>query len=237
MVFQTPDPGSASSFVLIVLAILIMFVGGVFTATQSLGGNARRRAIIAGVGCVAWMVLITAIVKSGFIKEQPMPRLMILFAAINIAAILLALSRVGGWLAAGLPLATLVAFQGFRLPLEFVLHSWAGQGVIPTTMTWTGQNFDIISGLAAVVLAPVVYMNRSLAVGAAWVANVVGLVLLLNVARVAIFSSPLPFAWDVQPPLQLAFHVPYVWIASVCVAGALSGHVILTRALLAQPRT
>jgi hypothetical protein len=48
-----------------------------------------------------------------------------------------------------------------------------------------------------------------------------------------VMSSPLPFAWkDVDPPLQLALHLPYALIVTVCVAGALAGHVVLTRALL-----
>jgi hypothetical protein len=66
----------------------------------------------------------------------------------------------------------------------------------------------------------------------AWFANVVGAFLLLNVMRVALFSSPVPFGWNVTPPLLLAHHLPYALIAPVCVAGALLGHIVLTRALL-----
>lgn len=48
--------------------------------------------------------------------------------------------------------------------------------------------------------------------------------------RVAIMSSPLPFAWGPQPPpLLLALHLPYALIGPVCVGGALFGHVVLTR--------
>jgi hypothetical protein len=44
-------------------------------------------------------------------------------------------------------------------------------------------------------------------------------------------SSPLPFAWGVKPPLQLALYLPYAWIVPICVDGALFGHIVLTRAL------
>ncbi|HLL52759.1 MAG TPA: hypothetical protein VK447_04375, partial [Myxococcaceae bacterium] len=104
------------------------------------------------------------------------------------------------------------------------------QGTIPETMTWSGQNLDIITGAVALLAAPFADKSRA----AAWIANVVGAALLLNVARVATLSSPLPFAWDVEPKLRLVEHLPYAWIGSVCVAGALAGHVILTRALLAR---
>ena len=33
-------------------------------------------------------------------------------------------------------------------------------------------------------------------------------------------------------PLLLPAHLPYAWIVPVCVAGALTGHIVLTRALM-----
>jgi hypothetical protein len=134
---------------------------------------------------------------------------------------------VGRWWATGLPISVLVAFQGFRLPLEIVLHWWVEDGTIPQTMTWTGSNLDVISGIVAIGAAP---FARRRAV--AWLANLVGIVLLANVARVALLSSPVPFGWNVSPPLMLAMHLPYAWIVPICVAGALCGHIVLTRALL-----
>lgn len=72
-------------------------------------------------------------------------------------------------------------------------------------MTWTGSNPDIVSALVAWVAAPFAHKSRAVA----WVANVIGFVLLLNVMRVAMMSSPLPFSWHVQPPLLLGMHLPY----------------------------
>ena len=68
---------------------------------------------------------------------------------------------------------------------------------------------------------------------AAWTGNIIGFALLLNVARVAVLSSPVPFGWhDVSPKLEVAYHLPYALIIPVCVGGALVGHIALTRALL-----
>lgn len=142
---------------------------------------------------------------------------------------LLGLSRLGGWLATACPISLLLAFQGFRLPLELVLHSWVRQGVIPETMTWTGSNWDILSGAAALGLAPLSQRSKA----AAWAGNIFGTVLLLNVGRVAVLSAPVPFGWhEVTPKLLLPYHLPYALIVPVCVGGALAGHIILTRALL-----
>jgi hypothetical protein len=126
-----------------------------------------------------------------------------------------------------------VAFQGFRLPLELVLHSWVLQGVIPGTMTWNGSNWDVFSGIACLGLAPLSPYSKV----AAWAANVIGIVLLVNVGRVAAMSAPVPFGWhDVEPKLLLPYHLPYALIVPVCVGGALAAHVILTRALLRPKR-
>ncbi len=98
-------------------------------------------------------------------------------------------------------------------------------------MTWSGSNPDIVSGLVALAAAPLAVRSRA----AAWTATVVGFALLMNVARVALMSSPLPFSWQVQPPLLLAAHLPYAWIVPVCVAAALAAHLVTFRALLSRP--
>ena len=233
MTFTPPSFPSTLAFLGIVSAVLAAIVAGVSAASRRLGGPPTRRAGMTALALGVWLAGTSAIVASGALAAAPMPRIPLFFAAINLAAVAAALSPVGRWLAAGLPLAALVAFQGFRLPLELVLHSWALQGTIPETMTWTGSNYDIVSGIVAIAAAP--FASRSRAT--AWAANIVGLTLLVNVGRVAMLSSPLPFAWpDVSPPLQLVLYLPYAWIGPVCVAGALAGHIVLTRALLMPSR-
>ncbi len=51
-------------------------------------------------------------------------------------------------------------------------------------MTWSGQNFDIISGVAALLFLPFINRRRSLA----WIPNTIGLLLLINVIRVVVSS-------------------------------------------------
>jgi hypothetical protein len=67
--------------------------------------------------------------------------------------------------------------------------------------------------------------------------NVVGFALLVNVARIAAFSSPVPFRTYLQdPPVLLAFHFPYGWIVPICVGGALFGHLLAFRWLARAAR-
>lgn len=215
-------PASTLSVVAFV-AICLFIVGFLHVGFRRLGAT---------VGLGVWLGAFSVVVASGWAQAQPMPRVMMLFAAMNLVTIGAALTAPGRWLGENLSLGWLVAFQGFRLPLELVLHDWVASGTIPQTMTWTGQNWDIVTGIAALLLAPFANRSRPLA----RLANLIGLALLLNVMRVALLSSPLPFAWGQQPPLLLIFHLPYALIVPVCVGGALFGHIALTRALLRRPR-
>lgn len=223
-------PASASSvlaFVVIVAAVLVAFISGVCHAYRD---RRPARARIIALAFI-YLILLGVAVGTGALVALPMSGLPFFFGTVLIVTLLVGLSPVGARLAAAVPIAALVGFQAFRLPLELVLHGWAEQGTIPATMTWSGQNWDIVSGVAALVAAP--FAGRSRAT--AWVANVVGGLLLLNVMRVATMSSPVPFAWGVEPPLTLALHLPYAYIGPVCVGGALLGHIVLTRALVGGP--
>ena len=219
--FVVPRPESIVLFVVVLIAVTSAAVAGIHLARRSID-----RTVALGITLLLWMAATGTYVAVGG-PAASTAGLMGFFAVSNLGGVVLALSPVGRWWATGLPLWSLVAFQGFRLPLEIVLHWWVEDGTIPQTMTWTGSNFDVISGIAAIVAAP---FARRRAV--AWCANLVGIVLLGNVARVAFLSLPVPFGWNVSPPLMLAMHLPYAWIVPVCVAGALCGHIVLTRALL-----
>jgi len=222
MEFVPASAGSVLAFRLIVVA-----VGGAFLWSVLRTYGRGRVVVITFTVLTVWLGALTALVASGKMPFLPLNGLPVFFGSMLVICIAAALSPFGQRLATSVPLAALVGFQAFRLPLELVLHEWAAQGTIPNTMTWTGQNWDIISGITALLCAP--FASRYSA--AARLANVVGLALLLNVMRVAVMSSPLPFGWGQQPPLLLALHYPYFLIVPVCVGGALFGHLVLTRAL------
>lgn len=231
MTFQPASSASVVLFLGIVGSVIAAFLAAVGHAYRTEPAHAKRVTTLAGVLTAAWLGLTWVVVDTGMLARLPFSGLPFFFGTIAVVSLAVGLSPLGGRLAAHVPLAALLAFQGFRLPLELVLHRWVADGTIPATMSWQGQNWDILSGVIALAVAP--FARRSRAV--AWVANGVGLLLLLNVGRVAVMSSPLPFAWPVQPPLLLALHLPYALIGPVCVAGAMAGHVVLTRALLPRP--
>jgi len=222
MSFQPASSASVAAFVAILIAVVVALVAGIYRASGS-----TRATGLAVLALGIWLGFLGALVASGRLSALPFGGLPFFFGSVLLVAVGAGFSPLGRTLATGLPVSVLLGFQAFRLPLELVLHSWAEQGTVPPTMTWTGQNWDIVSGTLALVVAP---LSQHLP-KATRLANLIGFGLLLNVIRVAVMSSPLPFAWDTRPPLLLAYHLPYTFIGPICVGGALFGHIVLFRAL------
>ena len=135
-----------------------------------------------------------------------------------------------GWKAYGymLPLRWLVGFQAFRIFVELLIHQAVEEGVAPPQMTWDGMNFDILTGITAMLLFP--FASRV----PKWVLhgwNLLGFLLLANVLVVAILSMPTPFQ-QIEPDNTWIVHFPYVWLPTVHVLLAWMGHVTLLRRLL-----
>ena len=225
--FQPASSMSLAAFLAICAAVVIAFLAAVWYSARREGATKWLRTAAAAFGLMAWLGIVSSLVASGWLAADT-GRIPLFVAATMLVVVAAGVSRVGRWLASA-TIPALVLFQAFRLPLELVLHAWVRQGVIPETMTWTGANWDIVAGSLAILFAPLSRGGRS----AAWIFNAIGFGLLLNVMRVAILSSPLPFAWPVEPKLALILYFPYVLIVPVCVGGALLGHIALTRALLA----
>ncbi len=227
MTFNPPSTLSVLAFTLVTAGVIAALFVGTYVSSVRLKIDSGRRIYVTALLVLSWLGLGALVVASGLLTAIPIPFLPAFFVVMIGSPLAFSMSSFGLDLAKAVPMQALVAFQGFRFILELVLHSWSEQGTIPSTMTWTGQNFDIIAGIMALLVAPFAAERPSFA----WAFNVVGAGLLLNVMRTAILSSPLPFAWKVSPPLQLANHFPYFLIVPVCIGGALAGHVILTRSL------
>ena len=146
-------------------------------------------------------------------------------------AVVIAFSTTGLRLAR-LPLAALIGFHAFRLPLELILHNWYKGGTLPVQMTYEGHNFDIATGILAVVVGTSAMLGQ-IPPAVAWIFNVIGTSLLAVVMFIALTSSPFPFRQYMnEPQVLLVYHFPFSWIVSIAVAGALLGHLVLFRKLL-----
>jgi hypothetical protein len=196
----------------------------------------RRRTIGAGAGVGIWLAAMAAAALSGWLGRFDLrpPPMVIWFASMVVMTLALAWSPFGRRFADKLPFAALIGFQAFRLPLELVMHRAVAAGIMPNVMSFTGYNFDIVTGATALPLALYAW-RRPLPRWLLVVWNVTGQLLLFVVAAVALAASPIFRAFGDDQLNVWVTQFPYVWIA-VMVAAALFGHVVTVRKLLAESR-
>jgi hypothetical protein len=149
--------------------------------------------------------------------------------------VLLARSRVGTALGHELPLGLIVLFQSFRLPLELIMHRAAREGTMPPQMAFSGYNFDIVTGVTALVVGSLALFGlapRWLLL--AW--NALGTTTLVAILAIAVASLPQFRAFGSEPAQVNTWiaYFPFVWLPAGLVGGAVLGHVILWRRLLSR---
>lgn len=187
----------------------------------------------AGRPLLLWLVITGGLAGSGLLAKFegfPPPVMRLILPALVVTALLCGSSIGRGWVER-FSLAGLIGFQAFRLPLELLMHLAAREGVMPPQMTFTGRNFDILTGLLAVPLAWLVARGR-VGSGVVWAWNVMGLGLLVNVVGVAVLSFPGPYRVFMNEPANLWIaYFPFVWLPTVLVPLALAGHLLVARKL------
>jgi len=181
---------------------------------------------------LAWLIVTSGVAMTGVLRhwERRPPPFALLIGATLVVSAVVAFGPAGTRLARHTPIWVLVAVQSFRLPLEVAMHRMYEAGVMPVQMSYSGRNWDILTGATAIVVAGLAYARvggrRLIGI---W--NVAGLVLLLNVVVVAILGTPF-FAYFGPDHLNTwVTHPPFVWLPTVMVLAALTGHLIVFRAL------
>jgi hypothetical protein len=185
---------------------------------------------------LAWLLATALVAASGALRrfDATPPPFAVLAFAIGIVGIAVPCSSLGTLLIRGLPLRALVGFQVFRFPLELLMHRTFVEGLMPVQMSYSGQNYDIVSGITAGALALWPGLGRVPRwVVAFW--NILGFVLLVNIVTVAVVSTPL-FRWFGNERLNtFVTYPPFVWLPTVLVVAALMGHILVWRRLSARP--
>lgn len=210
-------------------SVLLSTTFAVYTILVTLAaGRATRSPLLA----VAWLVVTGGLAASGLLLDFdsfPPAVMRLIFPTLVVTIIVCCSSLARPWLERW-SLAAMIGFQAFRLPLELIMHQAAREGVMPPQMTFTGRNFDILTGLLAIPLA---LLAARVPKAVVWLWNLVGLALLLNVVGVAILSVPGPYRAFFQEPANVWIgHAPFVWLPAVLVPLALAGHILVARKLL-----
>jgi hypothetical protein len=212
------------------MTIIAVIVAALTVALVTRAG--RAPGIAAAVLVAIVMVVEYALASSGVLHEwtrRPPPMLLAAAVPINLA-LAAALSPIGRRIAMSASFAAIIGIQAFRLPLELLMHRAATIGLMPEQMSYTGRNFDIVSGILAIVVAWMsLRSSRSRPAVLAW--NIVGTVLLLNIVTVAIASLPVFAAFGPNRLNTWVAEPPYVFLPTVLVPAAVFGHALTWRKL------
>jgi hypothetical protein len=223
----------AASFIVLPLLLAAAFLLACDQAGRRLGepGEVRRRRLWrVGAAVVAWLVLTAVVAASGVLRQTDArpPPFVLLALVIGAIGVGLPFSPLGTLLTRGLPIGALVGFQVFRLPLELAMHRAWLEGLLPVQMTYSGRNFDILTGITAGLLGA--WLLRKPAprwLVAAW--NLLGLALLLNIVAIAILSTPLFALFGPDRLNTFVTEAPFVWLPAVMVLAAFTGHLLVWR--------
>jgi len=227
------SPGVTVGFVVLPILVAAGFVVACEWAGRRLGqgADARRwRAMRVGAAALAWLAITAWVASTGILRRFDLtpPPFLAIVLAIVIIGVAVPFSRLGALLISGLPIWFLVGSQVFRFPLELLMHRAYVDGVMPVQMSYSGRNYDIVSGITAGVLGlSLIRWRLPRWVVASW--NVLGFVLLVNIVTVAIVSTPM-FGWFGADRLNtFVTYFPFVWLPAVLVTAALMGHVLVWR--------
>ena len=230
----TFDPFVASSMGVLALIVAFSFVW-LITARHAVW---RTRAVAAAVtvlvvtGWLAWSGLLARF-------DVLPPPMAILIVGVLAMGLGLGLSRVGAHAARVVPLAALVGFQAFRLPLELVMHRAYTAGIMPEELSYSGYNFDIVTGVGAAILFLLFRQGVQVPAWIVWAWNLWGWWSLVMITFIAVATSPMLHLFGTDPGHlnTWVLYFPYVWLPAILVTTALAGHVMVTRALLVSRST
>lgn len=230
-------------FVVLSLALVALFVSALHTSARRAGlplHVARRQAVVGALLAVAWLALTGLAAARGVLRFQSPPSMLALLPLILAVALGVALAPVGRQLALGLPIAALVGFQSFRVAVELLLHRAYSEGLMPVQMSYSGRNFDIVSGLTAIAVAGWLATGQrspTLVRRVVWAWNLLGVALLANILAVALLSAPTPFRVFMNEPANVwVTAAPWIWLPAIMVLAAVLGHALVFRWLMTSPR-
>jgi hypothetical protein len=222
----TASAPSAGLFFGLVLVVAVLIAHGLRRATVGPGPTLALLFAYIGIpGLLAWLGVLD--------RYDPLPApALLLVLGLGILTVAMVFSPIGARLAVGVSLGAVVALQTFRIPVELLLHRLYLEGAVPIEMTYSGRNFDLISGITGLLLGIWLLTERPIprSIVLAW--NILGLALLANIIGIAVLATPVPFRQFVDgPPNLLPSTFPFVWLPSFLVPVALGSHLLVFRQL------
>lgn len=227
---------AALGFLLLTLVFYFLLFRNLKSAIrQTSWTEAKKSKISAGIllGLILWAAIVSALSLSGFsgnFKNFPFNAMPLVGVPLITTIILLFTSEMKTLLGY-LSLKTLTQLQVFRIFVEVLLWLLFIQNLLPEQMTFEGRNWDILSGITALLAARFLLTSKHWMI--VW--NILGLGLLVNIVTIAILSMPTPLrVFENEPANTIVTQFPFVFLPAFLVPLAYILHLMSLRKLLAK---
>ena len=230
-----PLPGILTGILaLVCLLVVFVFLSKALAKTRW-DKPVQNRIFYTALSVVAaWLILVGVLAVQGFFAHfstlPPRPVLLILLPLPVV--LFIAFSGKFRTMVLALPEQWLIFFQSFRLFVELILWQAFLKGALPVQMSFEGRNWDIATGVLALLTGWIVMKRKRHFRTIAFVFNLIGIVLLLNVLTIALLSMPTPLRYFMnEPSVEKLARFPLIYLPSVLVVLAYSFHIFSLRQL------
>ncbi|WP_207432276.1 hypothetical protein [Sabulibacter ruber] len=194
-----------AGFAILTLLCLLLSIVGVHRTFLRMGLSpetaAKRTRTVAAL-LVGWLAFTSILAWSGFMANFSVAPLNMMPALLPPLVVVLVVTFHGGTqrFIRHLPAKGLLNLQAFRIPVEVFLWWLFLAQALPERMTFEGQNWDVLSGIAGPVFALLCYGGTRYNQKLATFYNLAGLALLLNIVATGMLSLPTPFRVFFEAP-------------------------------------
>ena len=183
---------------------------------------------------LTWVVLLTVLSYKGFFADfSQLPPRPVLTLLIPLPFVLIfVFSKTGTKILQLIPAQWLVLMQSFRIFVEVLIWFAFLANKLPIQMSFEGRNFDVLTGILALPIGYLLIKKKTYSPKIIIVFNVVGLLLLLNILIIAVFSMPTSFQYFTNEPSAASIaQFPFILLPGVLVPIAYSFHIFSLRQL------
>lgn len=173
-----------------------------------------------------WIVFQTILSIGGFYQEtNSTPPRIVVFGVLPAVLLIVAYLAFFREFVERLPLKILTATHIVRIPVEITLFWLFGAGMVPRIMTFEGANFDIASGVLAIIVLIIAFRGGKVSRPLIIAFNIIGLILLGVIVTIAALSVQSPMQqMSFDQPNRAVLFFPYVFLPTIIVPIVLASH-------------
>lgn len=193
----------------------------------------KKRRIFNGtlISLIIWAIVTAALSLAGILSDFSSfpPKLFITLIIPLVTIIWVVRTNAMKEILKHTPPQSIIWIQSFRVIVEILLWRLFVDNLAPVQMTFEGRNFDVVSGLTAIVVA-ILVTNKKLSAPIVIAWNFLGLGLLINIVAIAITSMPTPLRVFMNEPANtIVTKFPIVWLPALLVPLAYGLHFLSLR--------